>query len=292
MKNETALSNFQEFLSRCPGCDSERLVLESKRNSIYSCVDCSLLFTNPRPTQEFVLRNYCEGYYYKNFVPDDNWEAMWARRIKRILRRLGSGRMLDVGAGIGTQLHLMRQRGFGVIGTEVSTEAIERAKTLYNLNLLQGYVEDILLEDESFDVITMWHVFEHLPDPGKTLSHLVRKLRRNGYIFIAVPNNALLQLMSKPRYWFASRQEKLEALIPDVPYEKTYSEIHLIHFAPSSLRTIFSKHGLEIVELNLDNISLRPSIVKDTKYAVRNFMANVFGVRAHKALFLCARKQG
>ena len=292
MINQTPLSAFQEFLSRCPGCDSERLVVESGKNSIYSCRECSLLFTNPRPTQEFVFKNYCESGHYKNFKPDHNWEGMWTRRIRRILRYLPSGRLLDVGAGIGTQVHLLRQRGFDAIGTEVSTEAIERARELYGLNLVHGYVENIELEDESFDAITMWHVFEHLPYPGKTLAHLVKKIRKNGYIFIAVPNNAMHRLALKPRYWFASRKKKLEALIDDVPYEKTFSEIHLIHFTPSSLRAIFSRHGLEIVELNLDNISLRPGMVKDAKYAVRNFMADVFGIRAHKALFVCARKHG
>jgi hypothetical protein len=85
-------------------------------------------------------------------------------------------------------------------------------------------------------------------------------------------------------------EKKLEVLIHDVPYEKTYSEIHLIHFTPSSLRKVFFKHGLDIVELNLDNMSLNPGKVKDAKYVVRNFMANYFGIRAHQALFLCARK--
>lgn len=284
------VSGSQERLSRCPGCDSDRIVIESDKNAIYSCDECSLLFTNPRPTQDFVLKNYCEGGYYKKFVPDANWEKMWTRRIARVLRRAHRGRMLDVGAGIGTQLHLMRQRGFDVVGTEVSTEAIERARVLYGLQLFHGYVEDAPLADASFDVITMWHVFEHLPYPGKTLGHLATKLRKGGYMIVAVPNNSLAQLASRPRYWFAPRRQKLERIIPDVPYEQTYSEIHLIHFAPSSLRAIFAKHGLEIVELNIDNISLRPGIGKDIKYAVRNFAANVLGICAHKALFVCARK--
>lgn len=264
--------------------------MESDKNAIYSCNECTLLFTNPRPTQDFVLKNYCEGGYYKKFAPDVDWEKMWMRRIGRILRRVRSGRILDVGAGIGTQLHLMRQRGFDVVGTEVSTEAIERARALYGLQLFHGYVEDAPLADESFDVITMWHVFEHLPYPGKTLGHLATKLRKGGHMVIAVPNNALVQLVSRPRYWFASRRQKLEAIIPDVPYEKTYSEIHLIHFAPPSLRALFAKHGLDVVELNLDNISLRPGIAKDIKYAARNFVADVSGFCAHKALFACARK--
>lgn len=237
------VSGSQERLSRCPGCDSDRIVIESNKNAIYSCDECSLLFTNPRPTQDFVLKNYCEGGYYKKFVPDANWEKMWTRRIARVLRRAHRGRMLDVGAGIGTQLHLMRQRGFEVVGTEVSTEAIERARALYGLQLFHGYVEDAPLANESFDVITMWHVFEHLPFPGKTLGHLATKLRKGGYMIVAVPNNSLAQLASRPRYWFASRRRRLEAIIPDVPYEQTYSEIHLIHFAPSSLCAISPNTG-------------------------------------------------
>jgi 2-polyprenyl-3-methyl-5-hydroxy-6-metoxy-1,4-benzoquinol methylase len=202
-----------------------------------------------------------------------------------------SGRLLDVGAGVGTQLHLMKEKGFDVVGTEISIEAIEKCKSLFNIELLEGYVEDLSFEDEQFDLITMWHVFEHLPYPGNTLEYLTKKLKKGGWIFIAVPNNSFHRLMAKPKYYFKPRKERLEALIGNVPYEKTFSEIHLIHFTPSSLINILEKKGYLIEELSLDNISLRPGLVKDMKYAVRNIIARKFHFYAHKALFICARKE-
>jgi 2-polyprenyl-3-methyl-5-hydroxy-6-metoxy-1,4-benzoquinol methylase len=292
------LPRYKERLDRCPGCGSLNVRDESSRNSICSCADCELLFTNPRPTQEFVRSNYCDGEYYARFTPDHNWEGMWRRRVRRVTRRLTGGSVLDVGAGIGTQLSMLRQLGFKVTGTEISTEAVQRAKALYGLQLLHGYVEDVSLhgyvEDVSlepgYDAITLWHVFEHLPYPGKTLSFLVDRLRSGGFLIMAVPNTALAQLAFKPASYGKARQQKLEMLIPDVPYEKTFSEIHLIHFTPDSLRRIVTAAGLQLVELNHDNISLRPSFAKDVKYAVRNVLAGWLHFFPHKALFVCARK--
>jgi len=283
-------ASIQERLDACPGCGERALVEESRAHAVYSCASCGLLFTNPRPTQEFVARNYCEGEYYSRFKPDHKWLAMWQRRVARVTRRMPRGRALDVGAGIGTQLSLLRERGFEVCGTEISTEAVARAKELYKLDLMQVAVEQLPLQDGSFDVITLWHVFEHLPYPGRTLPLLVNKLRRGGLLFIAVPNNAFARLAFKPATWFWSRSRKIERLIEPVPYEKTFSEIHMVHFTPGSLRRILERAGLEILELNHDNISLNPGLGKDLKYAVRNFVADHFGLFAHKALFVCARK--
>ncbi len=286
----TTLPTAQEILDHCPSCSSNDIKELSTRNELFSCNSCGLLFTNPRPTQDFVEANYCGGEYYKNFAPDDNWYRMWERRVKRITKRATPGKVLDVGAGIGTSLNMLKQKKFDITGTEISTEAIDRAKELYQIDLIQGYVEDQSLEDQSCDVITMWHVFEHLPFPGRTLHFLSKKIRQGGLIFIAVPNNTTTRLFLKPKTWFMDHNEKLEQLIEPVPYEKTFSEIHLIHYTPQSLRAILEREHFEIVEMSLDNISLSPGPFKDFKYMIRNFLARTFGLFAHKALFVCARK--
>lgn len=280
-----------ERLTRCPGCASERLTVESQGSEICSCLDCTLLFTNPRPTQDFVAQNYSEGNYYARFVPDDNWVGMWNRRVARITRYLPRGRIFDISAGIGTQVHLLRKLGYDAQGSEISSEAIAKAASLYGINLVQGYVEDVCkVENGSLDAVTMWHVFEHLPNPGMALPKIRSMLKAGGWLFLAVPNNSMDRIRLLPKHWSTSRKERLEALIERVPYEKTFSEIHLIHFTPGSLANIVRRSGFEVVELSLDNISLRPSRAKDAKYAVRNFMARRFGFFGHKALFLAARK--
>ena len=215
---------------------------------------------------------------------------MWARRCQRVLKRIRGGKLLDVGAGIGTPLHMFRQVGFECVGTEISSKAIERAKELYHLDLLYGYVENLYLGNDGFDVITMWHVFEHLPYPGNTLDYLNKKLKKGGYIFLAVPNNSFWRKFYSPRFLLASKRKKLETLIPCLTYESKFKEIHLIHFNPKSLREIVEQHGLKVEELTMDNISLNPGIIKDAKYYFRNLLAKHLHIYTHEALF-CARRR-
>jgi len=116
------------------------------------------------------------------------------------------------------------------------------------------------------------------------------KIKRGGHLIIAVPNNSMQRLTFKPSYWLASREKKLRAIIEPIPYEKTFSEVHLIHFTPQSLLNILNKHGFSIKEISIDNISLNPRALKDIKYSVRNFAAKMFKYYGHKVLFVCATK--
>ncbi|MCP5230844.1 MAG: methyltransferase domain-containing protein [Zoogloeaceae bacterium] len=291
MSSQPNLADIQELLATCPGCGGADLVEESDRNDIYSCNTCGLIFTNPRPSEQFVQQNYCEGGYYANFKPDDNWLGMWRRRIARVTRCVpGGGRVLDVSAGIGTGLMLLREQGYEIHGSELSTEAIGRAKSLYGIDLTRGYIEDLTFPPAHFDAITLWHVFEHLPYPARSLPRLVEMLKPGGHLIIAVPNNSQGRLALRPGKWSLSRARRLEALVDPVPYEQTFSEIHMIHFTPASLRHILENAGLEVREMSHDNISLRPSRGKDLKYAIRNLGARYLGIFMHKALFVCARK--
>lgn len=289
-KHVVHLDNQKEALLICPGCEGKGLVQESSTNNIWSCTDCELLFTSPRPTERFIADNYCEGGYYARFQPDEKWRQMWLRRVARITQRLKSGRVLDISAGVGTAVHLLNEAGFQCSGTEISSEAVVRAQQLYGIYLQHCYPDSIKLPDESLDALMMWHVFEHLPFPGSSLRFLADKVKRNGFLFIAVPNNSTHRLLTRPKYWFATRNERLEYLIPDAPYHKTFAEIHLIHFTPRSLRNIVESAGFRVLELGIDNISLNPSPMKDIKYWIRNLLARNVGLFGHKALFLCAQK--
>lgn len=280
----------EERLTFCPACNSHQIVQESIKNKLFSCKNCLIYFTNPRPLQDFIVETYSFGGYYKNFQPDTNWEGMWKRRAERVLNRIQNGRILDIGSGIGTFLYMCRKFGFECVGTEISTEAIVRAKELYNLNLQCGLTEDLEFVNNTFDAITLWHVFEHLPHPGKTLQYLHEKLKKGGYLFIAVPNNSYWKMFHSPFFLLSSKQRKLEALIPPISYENHFKEIHLIHFSPKSLRRVVEMRGFELKELTMDNISLSPGKIKDFKYWMRNILAAHLRIHAHEALFLCAQK--
>lgn len=290
MNSLEKLDDVRDKLLACPGCGGDHLKIESNQNNVTSCEDCGLIFNNPRPNDEFIQRNYCEGGYYANFMPDDKWVLMWRKRIARVQKYLKRGRVLDISAGVGTSIQTLKAAGFDASGTEISTEAIAKAKSLYNIDLQRCYPDDLVCEDESLDALMMWHVFEHLPFPGHTLKNLAKKIKTDGYLFIAVPNNSLQKLIFKPKYWFSSRKEKIEALVPDAPYKETFDEIHLIHFTPESLKAIVEQAGFKVVELTLDNVTVNPSVFKVVKHKIRCLLAQSFGLYAHEALFLCAKK--
>jgi SAM-dependent methyltransferase len=133
-------------------------------------------------------------------------------------------------------------------------------------------------------------VLEHLPYPGRTLQFLHRKLKKGGFIFIAVPNNSFWRKFYLPSFLLFSEKRKLEVLIEPISYDGKFKEIHLMHFTPKSLKRIIEQNGFEIKELTMDNFSLNPGNIKDLKYYLRNIMAKYFHVYTHKALFMCAQK--
>jgi len=280
-----------EVLQACPVCSGGSLALEAAPLDLWRCASCGVLFNNPRPSKEFIEKNYNEGDHYASFAPDEKWEQFWRRRLDRILEyRPPAAPMLDVSAGIGTAVRQLKDRGLDCMGSEISKEAIQRARTLYGLELIEGYPEELPLESGSLGCVMMWHVFEHLPFPGKTLAHLADKIMRGGLLVIAVPNNSLARMATKPRMWFAPREAKLEKIVGGrIDYGKKFQEIHLIHFTPASLRRILEAAGFAVVHYGVDNVL---SKWRDSKIPLRNFMARWFGLNDAPAMLMIAKKVG
>jgi 2-polyprenyl-3-methyl-5-hydroxy-6-metoxy-1,4-benzoquinol methylase len=235
--------NENEVVDACLLCGSSRLTIIDARASITRCDNCSFKFVTPRPTQAAIHHYYnVTGNYDKWLVEHHDRDVLWARRFSIVSRLLSTGSLLDVGAGIGTFLDIAKKNGFDVQGTEVSEKAIGITKKLYSIDLLRGALEDQKFNECSFDVITLWHVLEHVPNPQKTLSECNRILKRKGYLIIAVPNDdSLVYLINKMRG--LPRYEPLSMA----------DEIHLSHFTSKSLKHMLST--VDIIEKKswLDN---------------------------------------
>ena len=276
-----------ETLSACPVCSAAGAMLESDRLALWRCQGCGVLFNNPRPTQEFIERNYNEGQYYARFKPDQVWEEMWQRRLSRVLEHEPRSPILDVSAGIGTAVKQLREKGYEALGSEISKEALARAQQLYGVELMEGYPEQLPLEDESLGCIMMWHVFEHLPFPGKSLRYLADRLKPGGLLVIAVPNAGLTRLWKYPRLWFGPRDARLEKIVGRIDYGKKFQEIHLIHFSPPALRRVIEAAGFSVLHHGVDNVLSR---WRDRKLAARNLAAKWLGFNDSLAQLLIARK--
>lgn len=223
----------------CPWCDSEKtqihlwvkdLFLTNEAFEIHECLKCGLLFTEPRPKPEEIGKYYQSEEYYshqenkKGFVPRI-YEAVKSvnlkTKYKMATKGLEPGRMLEIGCGAGDFLHTMEKHGWTCTGIEPSESAKEIATKKVKATLL--YPQEIgQLEDESFDLITMWHVLEHVDNLKEEIKQLQRLLKKGGRLVLALPNFKSADAQYYKEYWAAY----------DVPR-------HLNHFCRESINNIF-----------------------------------------------------
>lgn len=231
---------------KCPWCDSEEtqmhlrvkdLFLTGEVFEIHKCQECGLLFTEPRPAPDKIDRYYQSEEYYSHkenkngFIPKIYESVKKVNlRHKRKLATVGLkvGTMLEIGCGVGDFLHEMEQNGWNCTGIEPSKEAKTIAKTRVKANILNPE-ELARLKDESFDLITMWHVLEHVDNLKEEVMHLQRLLKKGGRLVLALPNFKSADAEYYREYWAAY----------DVPR-------HLNHFCRKSINNIFKNTRLKL----------------------------------------------
>jgi ubiquinone/menaquinone biosynthesis C-methylase UbiE len=225
----------------CPGCgwDRVRSLLRTTKQTrsheyyhVVTCTRCDLRYTRPLPDEEDLAELYPETYYVSNRA---NWlsadvlrrafeQGVQWRHRQALLRRL-PGRILDVGCGSGNFLAALRSRGWDVYATEFSDAAVALAESR-GITVHRGTVEDAGYPDDHFDVVTMWHVLEHVPAPRETLDELRRVLKPDGLLVVEVPDSASLTFRLCGRDWMGL----------DIPR-------HLQHFTPTTLVRLLDDAG-------------------------------------------------
>lgn len=209
---------------------------------IYQCDHCGLLFTAPRPSSEEIGRYYQSDNYYshqenkKGFIPHV-YETVKSFNIKRkvqiALSGLEKGRLLDIGCGVGDFLLYVKNAGWEITGIEPSNDAKKIAQERLGITLFDPS-DSHSLPDHSFDVITMWHVLEHVDDLKSQTSELKRLLKPGGRLIIALPNFQSFDSQYYNIYWAAW----------DVPR-------HLNHFSSDVIRSIFTSLGMIFVDIQM-----------------------------------------
>ncbi len=236
----------------CPICAHSRAVayavatdrlfgLAQGRYRLARCPSCGCIFQHPMPDAAAAASFYPRDYWwsdrprsglsgtlsrmeraYREFVAMDH--------VRFLLRRAGNGgrSLLDIGCGSGTFLHLAERRGFAPHGMDVSARAVAAAQDQYRLPVLEGDVCSDVWKGHAFDVITMFHVLEHLPDPGAAIAHAGSLLRPGGRLIVQVPNAGSVQARIFGPRWYGL----------DVPR-------HLVNFTPRGLKILFEGAGFD-----------------------------------------------
>ncbi|MGQ9876782.1 MAG: class I SAM-dependent methyltransferase [Chloroflexus sp.] len=174
------------------------------------CCYCGTLYQWPRlPWQQ--LQRYYEGDY-DSYVTALNDEKSLLRRLTRRIytvkmRRFveqfcSSGVLLDIGCGTGVFLEEMQMsRKWQLYGVEPTLSAATYVRERFSIPVINERVESAFLPDETFDVVTMWNVFEHLENPRLALQKIHRSLKTEGILIIAVPNYESLSRVIFGKYW-------------------------------------------------------------------------------------------
>ena len=232
-------------IKSCPVCDGNAFTpyLET-RDFFYSqeafflsqCNKCSFVFTNPIPAN---LVKYYETPDYLSHNTKNKGVFGWLysvirnANIKRKFRLLSSyktdGNLLDIGCGTGELLHYFSNKGWKTTGVEPNTFAREFAMKNYNHKVLQEKDLDNLSSSD-YDIISMWHVLEHVSDLHNRLGQVDRLLKEDGVLIVALPNLASPDSKKYNKYWSAL----------DVPR-------HLHHFTPATFSHLISKHNMRII---------------------------------------------
>jgi 2-polyprenyl-3-methyl-5-hydroxy-6-metoxy-1,4-benzoquinol methylase len=170
----------------------------SKTFTLDSCSACHCLFLNPMPGVDEIAAFYPTQYWWSSGRPGllKKLEAIYRRMALRghvaFISRAAGNRagidLLDVGCGSASLLGLMKQRGFRVMGVDFSPEAAAVAKTENGVQVVVGSLQDAAFPGRSFDLVTLFHVMEHVTNPREVLKEVARILRPEGSLVLQVPN--------------------------------------------------------------------------------------------------------
>ena len=238
-----------ETLVNCPICNSTNLSLFKKIKdysitgelfTITQCANCDFVFTNPRP-DECTIARYYES---PDYISHSNKKEGFLNRVYQVIRNYSLKRklalisrysesdktILDLGCGTGTFLYECSLNGWIGEGIEPNKTARDNAFKEYKL-IIKDEPAIIDFKPKSFQIITLWHVLEHVYHLKKRLDEISFILKDNGKIIIALPNYQSYDAAHYNQKWAAY----------DVPR-------HLYHFSGKSIRNLLEQFGYSCIE--------------------------------------------
>jgi 2-polyprenyl-3-methyl-5-hydroxy-6-metoxy-1,4-benzoquinol methylase len=237
-----------EKLINCPVCLGEEFkevisctdyTTTKEAFVICQCSGCSFRFTNPRPDINESGKYYQSDDYIShtdskkgllNKLYQVARDYMIATKYKSTVKKYNAKSLVDYGCGTGDFLKYCNDKGHKTIGLEIDNSARNIAinkgcKEVYEPSYLSN------ISTDSSDIITLWHVLEHIHDLHPTVKHFNRILNENGTLVIAVPNYEAYDAKYYGKYWAAY----------DVPR-------HLYHFNVASMTRLMNDEGFKLIE--------------------------------------------
>ncbi len=281
--------------THCPVCQSPKIAfaltakdhtVSSEFFDIWHCSRCQARFTQNIPDEASI------GNYYKSeeYISHSNTQKGVVNKVYHIVRNftlrqkrnrvqklsgLQEGSILDIGCGTGEFLNMMQKSSWQVLGLEPDEEARKGASDNYGIKV-QPSLTLFDLEAEQFDVVSMWHVLEHVHQLHEYLETIHSILKSSGIFLIAVPNYQSLDAEKYQASWAAY----------DVPR-------HLYHFEANAMKYLLAQYGFELTKMYsmpFDAFYVSLLSEKYKKGKIRLIPAFVSGLRSYFSMVKNVRK--
>jgi SAM-dependent methyltransferase len=215
----------------CGGSKSQ-LRFVQRGYPVFRCTDCGLEFVSPIPSRAELAEYYDRSYA----VPLERYAAAGVRNAARIadVERWcpKRGRLLEIGASYGHSLAAARDRGWEVVGIELSPTASKHAREEFGLSVYNCDLLDASLAPAGFDAVVMWHVLEHVRNPKAHVARIAELLKPGGLLGLRVPNITSFGARAAGQWW--------PWMCPPA---------HLWFFSSSTLPRLLSGSGFDILEV-------------------------------------------
>ena len=243
----------------CPLCgavsDSTLMLFNGFR--IARCLQCDFIFLNPRPAEDKLLSLYANHrqnpYFSDDYEPVEYELPVLSKIIRQIETYIPSGHLLEIGCGRGDFLKLAQARGFSATGCDIFGG---NQPACPGISFFDGKLKDAGFAPDSFDVVVIRNVLEHLFDPNAEIREIRRILKPNGYVYLKVPNVEF-------EHGFNCRLVFGKEHAFEPPY-------HLNYFSPASLQEFLRKSGFGFLSWYLEQPTLTPkwtsNLIRQTGY--------------------------
>lgn len=224
----------QNFLTEVYRSSSDQAIFEQ----VVRCNKCELVYLNPRLCSDIIIDSYAQGED-ETFVEQDNMRIRtftaalrWLKRKYRIPFSQET-KVLDIGCAGGAFLRAARSFGLSAIGIEPSQWLSNYARTKHDLDVRTGTLLDHHFSDTSFDIVTLWDVIEHVPDPSVELKEVYRILKPKGLLVVNYPDFGSLAAKILRKKW---------------PF---LLSVHLVYYTRRTIRRQLAKAGFKVVSIRL-----------------------------------------
>ena len=222
----------------CPLCGANEFdpAFVKDGYTLVHCRECGLVWVSNPPTQEELGRFYsfASGYGIEDNATRARLKTIAARHVDLLAGHRTPGRLLDLGCGVGYFVEAAQNAGWDAEGLDLNEGVVERARSR-GLSVREGWIEEMTLEQDAYDAVTMWDALEHLRDPRATIETAVSVLRPGGTLALSTPNiDGLYPRLSYPLgrltgYWTH----------PEPP-------AHLVQFSEATVVRLLEDAGLHV----------------------------------------------